>query len=517
MRWTRRTVPALTPSVSWSASIHDDNQLEVVFDYTGTPTAEEVPDHPDACPRFLVDVFLIAPPSIDLDAESYPRPSFFADLTQRMRLHTPRIAAYAEGRVPTLDRFLATDVDLDERRRLAPRAAQEARLFGAWINHRLKQVFQGTQLRQGIEYKRDIGETVRLVEIFKERYASRLSRSSAVVPDSVASTVAAVNDYLAAVVESALSRAALAGKPKALKALRRRHVTEDDQDHRTRLALEQATHRQGRLKKVVSEILYLEREEIHREQLYRNAVAALGAGIAATFAETARYYNTVSTEASDFALRAPIFLGIGIVAYMFKDRIKDLTKEYFGSRVKRRLADREANLAFHYVDREARPQRVVVANHREWVRYTDTRGLPDGVRYVWRKVSDARLPERTCDVLHYGKTIRLENAAARKLEFDPLAIKEVVRFDTSAFLRHLDNPLKALAVYDSEDGCVILEAPKVYHLDLLVRIACRPAHKAADTEVRVEHVRCVLDKQGIVRLDTVIPEGRYHYRQAEPA
>ena len=65
-------------------------------------------------------------------------------------------------------------------------------------------------------------------------------------------------------------------------------------------------------------------------------------------------------------------------------------------------------------------------------------------------------------------------------------------------------------MYDSEEGAVVLNAPKVYYLDAIVRIACASGVGEDRRErVQFEAFRVVLDKQGIVRLDEPIPRGRY--------
>ena len=66
--------------------------------------------------------------------------------------------------------------------------------------------------------------------------------------------------------------------------------------------------------------------------------------------------------------------------------------------------------------------------------------------------------------------------------------------------------------YDSEEGSVVVEAAKVYHLDLVIRMGRSvPTSEGVSSRVRVEVVRVVLDKNGIVRLEEPISRGRYRY------
>jgi hypothetical protein len=110
-----------------------------------------------------------------------------------------------------------------------------------------------------------------------------------------------------------------------------------------------------------------------------------GAGLAALFAETARYYNTVATGTQDFGLHAAFFIGLAVIAYVFKDRLKDLSKDYLGRRVARRIPDRVSMLVLPHIGATNQLARVAVCHHEEAVRRLDVTGLPAEVVYVWER------------------------------------------------------------------------------------------------------------------------------------
>ena len=504
--------------MDWSASVHDNSQIELTFDYTATRSEAGAELREDARPRFAVDLFLVAPAALDLDAETYPKDRFLADLTHRMRLHAPLLKGFKEGRVSALDRYLKLDLDFGTKERLVPRVVQQTKLFANYFNFRLKQVFVGNQPRPGLKYTRDLADTVALLDTFRERYADPLRQPSLLYDDAVRDAVLRVEAYLSDRARSALSRVALAGKRKALRALVReveQDVTQgpllDEEDDR---AVERYFHRYGQLKKYVAEVLYLNRVEIHRDRLYRNLIAATGAGIAALFAETARYYNTAASGTTDFGFRVAFFLGLAVLAYVFKDRLKDLSKEYFGRRVMRAIPDRDSELWLDYINRFGDKSRVRIAGHHEFVHHIRSHQLPSDVAYVWERGGSADLGIDR-DVLWYAKTTWLLPDALDELEFGTVSVKDILRLDVSSFLSHLDNPLKELALYDSEEGSVVVEAPKVYHLDLVLRMERRHVGVEGDEgDIRLEVVRVVLDKNGIVRLEEPVDRGRYSYSEA---
>ena len=76
------------------------------------------------------------------------------------------------------------------------------------------------------------------------------------------------------------------------------------------------------------------------------------------------------------------------------------------------------------------------------------------------------------------------------------SIKDTNRFNCGYFLDHLDDHIKNVSIYGEDEGPVTIAAPKVYHMNLVLRLAGK-------NERRLAHYRAVLDKQGLVRLEEV--------------
>lgn len=517
-----RVEPAI--GVGCEVRVHDHSQLELVLDYAlgeGGASGEVE----GARPRFEVDLYLVAPTALDLNSTAYPKERFLADLTHRLRLHTPDLKALRKVRLAGLDRYLELGLDLGAKRRWAPRAVQEVKLFANYVNLRIKRVY-GADGADEVDYRRDLRKTVKLVRRYRRRYADAVRASPLAFAEDVREAVLGVEEYVTHRVEHALSQALLAGERKAAKPLRKEHDARTERSPRTGVSagaddveLERFAHRQSLLKKFVSEVLYLRLEEVRRDRLYRNAAAACGAALAATFAEVARYRTTAAMNgSSEFGLRIAFFLGLAVLAYVFKDRLKDLSKDYFGRFFSRRLPERDSEVRLAYVDPAAAPRRLLLGRHREEVGYERTDRLAPDVDYVWSRLAagERRAPPR--DVLRYSKALAVEPGAVAALEFPDVALKDVVRFDVSEFLGHFADPLRELTIYDSEEGCVVLQAAKVYYLDLVVRLAA--THGEGDerrAQVRLEAVRAVLDKRGLVRIERPIPAGRYGWTDGRPA
>lgn len=493
-----------TPSFSWSARVHDRSQFQMVFDYTVRQAGGS--EVWGARPRFEVDLYFVAPRALEVGSSASPKEAFFEQMTQRTSLNVPDLARLARGELPDLERYLSLGLDLGAKRALAPRVVQEVRLFACWINDGFRQALKSSELR----YKRDLKGLVALVDGFRAHVLAIEAQGHA-VDDVVLEVVHDADAFLSVVLEQALGRAAVAGRQKAERQLVRRL---EGQPARREPEVDELEHQALRyriLKKRISRILYLSPHEIQRHRIYRNLAAAMGAGLAALFAETARYYNTVAAGAADFSLRVAVFIGIAVVAYVFKDRVKDLSKEYFGKKVAGGLADRESRLQLSYVGPVGEPRTVDVASQQEWVEHLDADALPDDTRYVWERMGGEIA--RGAETLHYAKKLWIEPEALRTLEFGDLSVKEVIRFDTTPFLAYLDEPLTELAQYDVEGGAVIRKAPKVYPLDVVLRVRLGP-DGGPERSVQMECFRVVLDKSGIVRVDTPLDRGRYRWRVA---
>jgi hypothetical protein len=510
----------LIATLDWAASVHDQNQVELTFDYRVRKDERALSSHPDPRPRFSVDLFLVAPPSLGLDDEAYPKAQFLSDLTQRMRLQPPHIGAFEQGRIPSLDRYLALELDLGAKQALEGRVVQDVRLFANAVNARFSRLFRDDQIRADLKYKRDLDAAVRVIDAFRARYVEPMRERGLLFGDAVREAVHLVDEFLHARMTTALSKAAMAGKRKALAALEA-HASHNPQlvavagGPRDPARIEAFAHRSGQLKKFVGEVLYLDRVDVNREQLWRNLAAAGGAGLAALFAETARYYNTVATGTQDFGLHAAFFIGLAVIAYVFKDRLKDLSKDYLGRRVARRIPDRVSMLVLPHIGATNQLARVAVCHHEEAVRRLDVTGLPAEVVYVWERGAEP-IPGPARHVLHYGKQVWLNPSALVTLDRDELAVKDIVRLDLSTFLSHLDNPLKEMALFDAEEGSIVTRAPKVYRLDLVIRL-CHEDRTGASDLASVEMVRVVLDKNGIVRMERPFEAGRYQFNEARTA
>ncbi len=124
-------------------------------------------------------------------------------------------------------------------------------------------------------------------------------------------------------------------------------------------------------------------------------------------------------------------------------------------------------------------------------------------------------PERHEAILHYCKKLKLITKQNEKDICTISSIKDIVRFNLSQFLAKLDEPHKSLNYFDSEKGIMSIEAPKVYHINVVFRYAlCQRQQKHQKIrDIELERIRIVLNKKGMLRVEEVVPRGEMGYQE----
>jgi hypothetical protein len=251
-------------------------------------------------------------------------------------------------------------------------------------------------------------------------------------------------------------------------------------------------YRQSYLKKAVQQALYVDTRRLPTDTFVRNATGAVAAGLAATWALVAQIPTQV--QGLPPGLQAALF-ALPVVAYMGKDRIKELSREWLLRRMKAYDVDtgiRAGNLSDAGLG-------ALAGRLQERVQFFDAQEVP-------AEVLQARLTNRTVrqaeafqeNVLVYSRRLALEAAQDTERPPEGLTLRQIVRLNLRHFLTRLDEPQQAEAHFLAAEGRFAgVTLPKVYHLNVVARLKQGGVVKA------VERARVVLNKEGIVRLEHV--------------
>jgi hypothetical protein len=249
------------------------------------------------------------------------------------------------------------------------------------------------------------------------------------------------------------------------------------------------TYRASALKKAVQQALYVGSGRLQKEKFIRNVTGLVAAGLAATWAVVAQLPQRVQ--------HLPPFLqstlvALPVVAYMAKDRIKELTREWLMRRV--RGYDHELELRAGALADGGLGE--LTGTIRETTRFVSPEQAPASVRRL-RVVQRTVAPVgQTEVVLHHRRTLRLESTD-RAGAAAGFGFRQILRLNLRHFLTRLDDPQQRWHHYAPDRRRFLAAAlPKVYHLNLVVALR----EGASET---LRRWRIVLNKQGIVRIEPV--------------
>lgn len=256
------------------------------------------------------------------------------------------------------------------------------------------------------------------------------------------------------------------------------------------------TYRASLVKKAVQGALYLDPREVRADPYVRNAVGAVGAALAAIWALATQLPATLAEVPGSTKM---LFFVSAVAAYVLKDRIKAVTNEALTGRLLR--YDHTSwltgeSLASIGLD-------MLRARLRESMQFLRSSEVPPEVlamRLAHRTVRNAETA--TEEVIRYRKVVDVTTRDETERLPDDYWVRDILRLNVRHFLVRLDDPLDSVAFFDPErDAFGGARLPKVYHVNVVKKIT-REGEGGAREE-RLERLRVVLNKDGIVRVDEV--------------
>ncbi|MFL5353811.1 hypothetical protein [Archangium sp.] len=504
---------APTPLLQNRLDVHDRKQFEIKLEYQPSGADDET--------RYLVETFVFLPSSLNIDAETYPRANFYADIHNYVRFKTP---------VMTLAELLSMDS--------SPLARLEAGLLTGLVSESelvyqaklLSCIFRGALRRfaNGVDEQcegmsRGPGEAQcdrlerearsaadgarRVLERFRAwaRSANRYR-----MQEKTRASIRLVDEYLSLTVEQFFRKAVadMDALPRSGVYIELRkelmdEVLQEEQyrkDHQLRSVIsptgdnEEYMHRFGFLKKFCMNILFLSARRAQRRQGWEEVLFALAAGVAMSFATAVAFWAQVR-----FTQASLNFFLIMVVGYMMKDRIKEGMRRIFSQVAARHLYDRTARIVDPVTER-------CLGTCEEKVDYGRAVRVPPEVAALRSRddfitVSQGELSET---VLRYQKQVVLDVELLPRSGHGVSGITDIIRLNVGRFLRDMDDPEYALEYVDLEDFTVgRVRGAKSYQVDMAFRFIVQ---ESGQERVSLQLVRLVLDRNGIKRMLRLYPE-----------
>ncbi|MBK8047219.1 MAG: hypothetical protein IPK16_08910 [Anaerolineales bacterium] len=256
------------------------------------------------------------------------------------------------------------------------------------------------------------------------------------------------------------------------------------------------------LKKFTSSVLWLTTSTRREGTTLEHVLFATAAGVSMVFATLIAFY--AQTIYGQFT--APVFLAL-VIAYMFKDRIKEQGRAFSTTLLSRRMFDYRTKIETH-------DQRRELGQLREKMAFVEPAQVPAPVMKLRTDTlqGDLDVPGNPESVIHYSKLVELRKDAFDYLSEDGLeitAINDIMRIDIRTFLRKMDDPFQEKLALRG-DKVQYIRCHRTYHVNLI------SVFQTEDGAATYERTLLVLDRKGIRQIEQFDAQGAPVHGAAVP-
>ncbi len=258
--------------------------------------------------------------------------------------------------------------------------------------------------------------------------------------------------------------------------------------------------RRSNLKKHVQKVFYLNLRTKPIFTFQRQMASILAAAFAALWAGAADLFIRFRMmQASNFSLLSMsgfLILTAIVMAYILKDRIKELGRGYFSDTIFAAIPDHSNDIDYH----SNIGKKVNIGNIQEYTKFTYHNALPEAVQDCRKKFSLSLDSGDDQDpVIHYRKKMRINSRHLHSAYHPIEAINDIIRINFDFFLPKLGEPLhkEYLLSLDGQTQDVLM--PRVYFFDVALVYTSKEDEDIIGTVVR--YARMVLTKDGLARVE----------------
>lgn len=254
----------------------------------------------------------------------------------------------------------------------------------------------------------------------------------------------------------------------------------------------------GLVKKFVQDQLYL---NVHYEKTnshLANSIAMFAAAVAAFFAYSVELISR-GVYGWSWDYHALAILGVSTLAYVMKDRMKEIIRSLF----QKKLKSYDMRRSIFHPGKKEKPFASTIEN----VRLLSPERIDDAIKSIRNRTRLAHIQNyRHESTIHYSKVIEIDWERLNLQDEVPHnEIREIYRFNFSDFCRQMDNAYKEINFFDPHSQEVVTtQLPKVYHLNLIFSLCPFSNDKTLDeSKMTIIRTRLVMDKNGIKRVESV--------------
>ncbi|MDO8735111.1 MAG: hypothetical protein Q7K21_08150 [Elusimicrobiota bacterium] len=249
---------------------------------------------------------------------------------------------------------------------------------------------------------------------------------------------------------------------------------------------EELVYRRSILKKYMNNVLFLSIDSESEGKLAEQLLFGIAAGLSMAFATMISFYSQMKFGNLSLAF----FIAL-VISYMFKDRIKEITRIYFLKKVGRQFYDHKLTLYDQNKEK--------IGWYKESFDFVKEPNIPDEIlrlrnRVHFTEIENGWVGEK---IVLYRRAIKLFPLTLKELHgMAPIdQLTDIIRFNVHNFLASMDNPKQDLYVAD-KNGYNKISGNRVYHLNLVLKYKL-------DNNVTYKRFRLILTREGIERIEPV--------------
>jgi len=484
--------------------VHSKNHLELK---TSIPVSES------GIEKYDLQLYLFSPAQLNIRENTNDQASaVYTDINVRTRFSSPNLS---------IDNIIDSDCNLSPLSRISLRLQQsifdkEAERciiyeFQTLVNNLRREMKDTIQLVQVESEKlsavtictkkieKTLQDIAKLVEKFRSLYAFFLEprivenlRTAFLWCDETLSSIL-IESFVELFIIS--KRVELEGK--LIKAIELAAVNEEqhrkeflyvtDPDSTESHVGEAVSYRSGMLKKWSQSSLYIRAEESRLPKRIGHIIAGTAAAAAMTFAVLASLYAQ-----RVFSQNTLPWVLVIVLAYVFKDRIKEILREVLGRGLPKLLADHITRFRDPVTDAK-------VGNVKERIEFLRMRDVPSRIKSLRTEIPNPfrdLLPVE--DVIFYSRNILINSRKLQRNHSRLEAINEIIRIRLDKWFKEMDDPEDRFSSIESGE-VKIFEGKKVYHLHLIIELS----EKKDQGNDKLFHYEVIFSKKGILRIITL--------------
>jgi len=479
--------------------IHDKHQFEIKFDYELDKKKSKL--------NYKIDTYIFIPKSLDIHKSTYNKNDFYNDIQSYIRFKTP---VFLLSQISRIDDSPITKINLVIEKLLINPSKKNINdfeyqmkmlccIFKSSIRDHIKFIRSKTNPNDITELiDQYIKHTHKIILDFRKL---RKKINVPIIKKNTFSVFLFADEYISLLIEKANFELLelIDNNPDVsldkIKSILHKFIENDvfyrQENNYNSIAKvnddnESLIFRFSILKKYFESVLFLNVNKSNEGKVLEQLLLGIAAGLSMIFATAIAFWGHF--KYGNYTMQ--IFI-IFVISYIFKDRIKELSRIFFQNMIFNSLYDHKINIFIDKINR--------IGIFKENFHFSKCQNLPKDVKEIRYKTKTQEFDNKFSEenIIVYQKNIHLFPKIYKKIfhDYKIEGINDIFRFNVSKLLYKMDNPSKQIFILDSK-GYKKIFGKRVYHLNMIIKYS-------ANQNIRYNHFRIILTKKGIKRIEFV--------------